>query len=599
MKATCKSCGKQQTITIRKGDKLVNHTCPNGCGHTLKRSNNGRKTRNAVKKPRRSLGEMVKETKAKRDNPAGSRHVVVNALAGTGKTFTLILGILSLFRKHKQMWRQVVKGLGFDPQPSPQQEQVWNLMKEEIPQTVTYVAFNRSIVNEFGEKWKWAVDILASVGTKLDFLTVHQIGFRACCNAYQLTYKNVNKWKTRNILEKEMGCDLREVFKTRPMLIQAVEQIVGLCKLNLVGWDAFDESGNPIQDDNLDWDTELDKLVTHYGIEMNGERDDVYRLVPRILERSRTDWLHEIDFNDQIWLPIVNNLPVPKVDLVLGDEAQDWNHCQQAVIYKMKQRLLMCGDIHQAIYGFAGADVDSIPRMTELLNYTERGVTEVPLTVTRRCGKAIVEEAQKLVPAFEAHESNHDGSISVMNDEKAKELMEDDDLVLCRTNAPLIATAFALIRAGRKANIQGRDIGLGLQRIIKNSRKKGVNDFLEWLDEHERTERERILIRKIPSEEALVALSDKCECLRIFCEGALTLEEVNKNINNLFRDKPGTGVLLSSVHRAKGLEADRVFILQPELMPHPMAKTTWAIGQEYNLKYVAITRAIKELVWIR
>jgi superfamily I DNA/RNA helicase len=58
------------------------------------------------------------------------------------------------------------------------------------------------------------------------------------------------------------------------------------------------------------------------------------------------------------------------------------------------------------------------------------------------------------------------------------------------------------------------------------------------------------------------------------------------------------GTLLSSVHRAKGLEAKRVFILRPDLMPHPKAKSAWEKGQEANLEYVAITRAIEELVYV-
>ena len=60
------------------------------------------------------------------------------------------------------------------------------------------------------------------------------------------------------------------------------------------------------------------------------------------------------------------------------------------------------------------------------------------------------------------------------------------------------------------------------------------------------------------------------------------------------------GVLLSSIHKAKGLEADRVFLIEPEgaPVPHPMAKQDWEIEQEWNLRYVAITRAKKELIYV-
>jgi superfamily I DNA/RNA helicase len=33
-------------------------------------------------------------------------------------------------------------------------------------------------------------------------------------------------------------------------------------------------------------------------------------------------------------------------------------------------------------------------------------------------------------------------------------------------------------------------------------------------------------------------------------------------------------------------------------MPHPLGKSPWEREQEYNLLYVAITRAIEELVFV-
>jgi DNA helicase-2/ATP-dependent DNA helicase PcrA len=58
------------------------------------------------------------------------------------------------------------------------------------------------------------------------------------------------------------------------------------------------------------------------------------------------------------------------------------------------------------------------------------------------------------------------------------------------------------------------------------------------------------------------------------------------------------GVVFSSVHRAKGLEAKRVYILSPELMPHKMATKPWELEQERNIEYVAITRTLSELVYV-
>ena len=71
-------------------------------------------------------------------------------------------------------------------------------------------------------------------------------------------------------------------------------------------------------------------------------------------------------------------------------------------------------------------------------------------------------------------------------------------------------------------------------------------------------------------------------------------------LNTLFSDtRNGNAVTLSTVHKAKGLEADNVFILLPEFLPFLRKdQQQWEIEQEYNLKYVAITRAKKNLYYV-
>ena len=543
-------------------------------------------------------------------------NIIVNALAGSGKTFTLIVGIAMVFIHH--IGAAVKKGLGFDPKPSDQQAKVWELIAASPFRSVTYIAFNRTIVKEFDAKWKWLVRALDTLGVLVKFSTIHSMAYGVCLKAYGRL--KVNKWNCRNLLEEYLGKDLREVMKDEKgrSLVYAIDELVRMVKLTLT----HEEDGDGVL---VASDEALDKLSVHYAILLNGNREEIFKAVNALLNKARNPDNGCIDFNDQIWLPVVNDLPVFQVDLLLVDEGQDLNRCQQALALKAGKRIVLVGDVNQAIYGFAGADVDSIPRMRDLLGERPNGVVEVPLTVTRRCGKAIVREAQQLVPGFEAHESNPDGIVRRMEADKQgkwKEALTDKDFVLCRTNAPLIGLAFSLIREGRKANIQGRDIGAGMKALIKKSSKREVDDFLDWLQAFHDKEAQRINKAKNPNEEALTALADRIECLRIFCEGALSLADVNKNIDKVFQGRVcpkcnksfgdeiaecygckvptvrPDGVLLSSIHRAKGLEADRVFILRPDLLPHPMAKTEWGKGQERNLEYVAITRAIHELVWI-
>ena len=68
-------------------------------------------------------------------------------------------------------------------------------------------------------------------------------------------------------------------------------------------------------------------------------------------------------------------------------------------------------------------------------------------------------------------------------------------------------------------------------------------------------------------------------------------------IANIFTDDV-KGILLSTIHKAKGLQNKRIFFLCPELIPSRYATMDWQFEQEMNLKYVAITRAQEELIYV-
>jgi superfamily I DNA/RNA helicase len=659
--------------------------------------------RNAVKE----AAAQREEHKAaiQRERNIGAPHGIVRARAGTGKTFTMIVGVLwaaILWLVGKsgyggtpglfvEKWKHYSKSaLGFVPEPSPQQAEIWKFISRDPAKSIRYLAFNKAIVEEFGEKYKGMVSLLQGLGVWLSFSTLHSMGMAACRKAYRLnSWKAVSAWKTKDLLSVLWEVDLREVEKEKGETIDAICELVRLCKITLAGRcgaslgkieHRFTMTGpgtfsqapaGTIRYDGVadQWrgecvtDEELEHLATHYDVLLNGNKQDVFRDVRLLLDMSR-EQTDRIDYEDMLWLPIVNNLELETFDLLMVDEGQDLNRCQQELVLRAGKRIILVGDDCQAIYGFAGADVESIDRMQKLLDgpsnafghtprgeaghvgaallnwATGRGVEEYKLTVTHRCGKAIVREAQAEVPEFEAHESNGEGVVRRMPYDGAFELYgfrsdfehcvgiispDPDgskswkanrvplppgqvDMVLCRTNAPLVAVAFAMLREGRKCNIKGRDLGKALKALVKKSKAKNVSDFLIWLETFEQTEVARIQKRRQKDEEALVSLADKCECLKMFAEGCIQLDEMYEAIDKVFamrkpsgKDGPEAkpeGTLLSSIHRAKGLEAKRVFLLRPDLLPHPMAKSEWARGQEKNLSYVAKTRAIEELVYV-
>lgn len=543
-------------------------------------------------------------------------HLVVEARAGTGKTTTLIEGL------------KLMRGIEPSIVPSPQQAAVWEqMMLSKGVQTIGFCAFSKSIASELKTR----------VPPGVDAMTMHALGLRAVTKALG-PMGEPSQYVVGDIVAELLGVDKRVLKRSRPLLLSAVEELVSLCKVNLVGFPRPESICDDFAAAKC-WQEELDELVAHYDVEIDlKSRVEVFQLVPSVLEECRSP-RGRMDFDDMIWLPVVLDLPVFRYDLLLVDEAQDLNRCQQALAKKAGERLILVGDPRQAIYGFAGADAESMPRMVRELNsrcdkcgmvnqpgglchdcggYTfGPGCVILPLTVTRRCGKAIVEEARKIVPDFEAHESNPSGIISKARfkeddligpiTENGKSWrnyrgdVQDGNMVLCRVNAPLVSECFKFIREGRRANIQGRDVAKGLTSTVKRMDALNATDLVHKLSDWSNEETKKESVKRNPSENRLIAIKDKFDCLMCFVEGAKTVADVLSKIETMFTDdKSGEGIKLSSIHRAKGLEAKRVFFLMPKggECPHPMAKTAWQKEQERNLFYVAVTRAIEELVFV-
>ena len=296
-----------------------------------------------------------------------------------------------------------------------------------------------------------------------------------------------------------------------------------------------------------------------------------------------------IDFADMIFLPVRNHWIKPRYDMVVVDEAQDMTTAQlELATRSCRGRIVIVGDDRQAIYGFRGADSDSLDRLKLELNAKELG-----LTTTYRCGKNIVALAKQLVPDYNAYEKNGDGEIFKINPGELQDKISLGSFVLSRKNAPLINVAMSLLRRGIRARIAGRDIGAGLQALIKRLAKGdaaySIDAFLAKLDVWEQREVNKAVAAKRETRVTLV--QDQAETLRALSEDVETVEEVSRRIAGLFTDD-GLGeagvVTCSSVHKAKGLEANTVFVLEDTFFPVTRQ-------EEANIRYVAITRARQQL----
>ena len=324
---------------------------------------------------------------------------------------------------------------------------------------------------------------------------------------------------------------------------------------------------------------DLEWLVDRYDIIIPADVDNLYDLTLQTFDAGLKQ-RKVIDFDDQLFLPVYDRMTIPKYDWVFVDESQDMNPLQIELLSRCGANMVTVGDTSQAIYGFRGADPDAMVKIKERFHSFE-----MPLSICYRCARSIVLEAQKIVPHIEYHSASSCGHVETINMEEYNTDVQDGDFVLCRTTAPLVSEALRMIRNKRRASVRGRDIG------------KGFAEWADHLDDLDKFEQEQL--QKLQGHEtALIMMQDHVDTVRALLM-AYGKDGYKQGVEQLFSDEDTGGITYCTVHRCKGLETDRVFILRPDLMPHPRCTKEWQRTQEMNLKYVAITRAKKELYYVR
>ena len=255
---------------------------------------------------------------------------------------------------------------------------------------------------------------------------------------------------------------------------------------------------------------------------------------------------------------------------------------------------------HNSIYGFAGSDDESFDKITEIPNTTILSLSE-----KYRCGHNIVETVKHIVPQIVSHKNNVQG---VVNKTDSVNNIAYGDMVLCRNTYPLVKLCLKFITENKKANVMGADIGKTLIKLIESTNETKTVNAIAKLYADLQTVLTRIMrTYNISPENAMRKgeYTNALERIKVFeiiyndlSEDKRELvENITAKLAQIFKDERD-GILLSTIHRAKGLESDKVFIIHAELMPSPYAKKMWELKQEDNLIYVARTRAIQQLSYV-
>lgn len=302
--------------------------------------------------------------------------------------------------------------------------------------------------------------------------------------------------------------------------------------------------------------------------EIDGDMDLFYGLLDQavdLLQRSvNAAWKGNIDFDDQLYMPIIFQSPFPSFPFVAVDEAQDLSPLQHEMVNRLRaKQLVVVGDPNQAIYAFRGADSSSFEALIHRFT-----LHEVPLTVSFRCPQLIGAIARDYVPDFTCFHSNPDGNLHHLSEPPFR------GTIICRFNAPLVKHAFAAIQRGIPVNFLGRDFLAGLKALHK---KHPTLPSLEtWLKEK---------LSQAKTDGAKQKTQDQFNSLRILHEST---KDVAKALDNLSQEsKMGNAITLSSVHKAKGMEWREVTFLSYD--PDRDG------GQERNINYVGVTRTMDTL----
>ena len=462
----------------------------------------------------------------------GEGNLVVRARAGTGKTTTIL------------------EAINFAPE-----------------QSVLLAAFNKKIAVELQTKLK---------NPKAEAKTLHSVG---CGFVY------------RNWQGAQLDNDRGERLARRSLPAGAPDAVVNLTKrLAAIG-----KNANPKAERSemielaYQFDLDPEEYLEEQGWGIDRVVDGAIKAMKMAREKDGT-----FDFDDMVYVPVMNEWVKPKYNMVVIDEAQDMNASQimlARMVCKRGGRIVVVGDDRQAIYGFRGADSNSIDRLKgELIGH------ELGLTITYRCPKLVVGIAKTIVPDYMAAET---APLGIVRDAGFDVMIKEagpGDFVLSRKNAPLMTVCLKFIAQGRRAMIEGREIGAGLLNVIKIVKGKTIPDFLERLTKWEDKQKARLLkTGKKAAEKKAEHVSDQAECLRAVAQTAKSVDDMKAKISDMFGETAGGKldyIVCSSVHKSKGLERDRVWGLVETL--YPGGRKT--VIEEQNIAYVMFTRAKNEFV---
>jgi DNA helicase II / ATP-dependent DNA helicase PcrA len=301
------------------------------------------------------------------------------------------------------------------------------------------------------------------------------------------------------------------------------------------------------------------------------------------------------------------------------DEYQDVNLLQQTLLDLWlgdRDDLCVVGDDYQSIYAFTGAGPEhllgvpsrfphaTIVRLEENYRSTPQVLALANMLVPRLGGAEKVlrpargDGREPVVAAFASPAAE---SAAIVEAIRAADTPLEEVAILCRTNARL--TDFEEVLHEAELPFQGsslldRDAARRIVRRLEHDGDRPATDAVRlaatdagWLEELPDKLGERELVRQNDLAR-LVALATVFNG-----DAAAFVADLRRRFDSGGADARGVNLL--TLHRAKGLEFDAVFIprLEEKELPSRQARTPGEIDEERRLLYVGLTRA-KRTLWL-
>lgn len=507
------------------------------------------------------------------------------------------------------------------------------MLSEHSKTSDLYIAFNASVVEEFKKKIK---------NPKTKVMTMHSLAYSIMLYNVEQESKDsgekpkgfgsqrskrtvsLDNFKPHKILDEEITKRYGRYieFAKRVFLKDNYVNLYNLCRLTLTDMSSNKDVSRLI-DDHV--------LFLYYGDEGYSAPDisEITSTLKILDTKSRQQFETQgvIDFTDMLWITFnklkYDNWEVPYWALytnIYCDEVQDFSNIQLnflKFIKRTKGRYVFIGDFHQAIYNFAGANAQAFNQIPKMFAPVET----FDLPICYRCAKSHLSRVNREygIPILPCDDAPM-GFVKTIDKNKISEYAKAGDMVISRKNKWIAEVVLDLARNGTPIFIEDKDMVAAIKRQILSSKCTSVGalkKFLQKVISNYNKKLFEIVSKNVREggheEEHLEAVTETnskidntsflLEILEGYLEHHASSDSVSKFsnfIDKLLNTTPSPNcVRLCSIHKAKGLEATNVFVLNEAKINYDFRNSKEQNIQEKNLSYIATTRAKEGLYLVK